>query len=249
MQAAVAPPKPWFEEWFDSSYYHTLYCNRNNDEACRFINALFSVLQPDKDCKMLDLGCGAGRHSIHMAHYGYDVTGLDLSLNSIIQAKKFSHARLCFTRADMRDPFGVCEYDYVFSLFTSFGYFTNYDNQKVASNMAQALKPGGTLIIDYLNVHAAIKGIIPFEVIEREQICFFVARWFDASFIHKRIAISDLQKTQETIFTERVNRFDLEDFVNIFSAYGLKLKNTYGDYELNKYNQADSKRLILLFTK
>jgi len=249
MQTVLNPVKPWFEEWFDSSYYHTLYRDRNDDEACRFINSLLGVLKPPSGATMLDLGCGAGRHSIHLAHYGYHVTGLDLSLNSIAQAKKFSTSNLCFKQADMREPFGVCEYDYIFSLFTSFGYFTNRDNERVAANMAKALKPGSTLIIDYMNVHETLKKIVPFEVVERDGIRFFIARWFDANFIHKQIAISDVQQIQETVFTERVNLFSLHDFLNIFSSYGLNLKTTYGDYDLNQYNESDSKRLILVFTK
>jgi SAM-dependent methyltransferase len=198
---------------------------------------------------MLDLGCGAGRHSLHLAQYGYDVTGLDLSANSIAHAKKFSSAILSFVQGDMREPFGDEEYNYVFSFFTSFGYFNDCDNIRVAQNMADALKPGGTLVIDYLNIHTALKKIVPFEVIERDQIHFFVARWFDANFIYKRIAVSDLNDVQETIFTERVNLFGLQDFVNMFSQLGLSLQATYGDYELNKYDAANSKRLILVFKK
>jgi SAM-dependent methyltransferase len=249
MQAVLEKVKPWFEEWFDSSYYHTLYCERNDDEAGRFMNILLTALKPTPGSNMLDLGCGAGRHSFHLANYGYNVTGLDLSLNSIVQAKKLSCSNLKFTHADMRDPFGVCEYDYILSLFTSFGYFDNHENSKVARNMTRALKPGGTLVIDYLNTHTVLNKIVPFEVIEKDNIHFFIARWFDANFIYKRIAISDLEKTPEIIFTERVNLFSLEDFVEMFSQFGLRLKATYGDYQMKTYNPDESKRLILVFTK
>lgn len=69
----------WFECWFDSSYYHTLYKNRDFTEAELFIDKLIQLLQPSKANRFLDLGCGKGRHSIYLNKKGYDVTGIDLS--------------------------------------------------------------------------------------------------------------------------------------------------------------------------
>ena len=249
MQQVMTTEKTWFKEWFDSSYYHKLYQHRNHDEAYQFINCLLSALQPATGTKMLDLGCGTGRHSIQLAHYGYDVTGLDLAATSILKAKQSSGEHLRFNRADMRDPFGIEFYNYIFSFFTSFGYFDEKENITVAQNIANAAKPGGTVLIDYLNVHTALKKIVPFEVVKRDDVNFYIARWFDANFIYKRIAISNLELANETIFTERVHLFELEDFKIMFSQVGLTFKKAYGDYKLNKYSADESDRLIMLFEK
>ena len=53
--------KKWFQSWFDTSYYHILYKNRNDDEAQRFITNLVEYLNIAKDQKILDLACGKGR--------------------------------------------------------------------------------------------------------------------------------------------------------------------------------------------
>jgi len=249
MQQSLMTEKTWFKEWFDSSYYHMLYNHRNHDEASRFINCLLSDLKPARGSKMLDLGCGTGRHSIQLAHYGYDVTGLDLAANSILKAKENFGEHLRFAQADMRDSFGTEHYDYIFSFFTSFGYFDEKENIAVARNMANAIKPRGTVLIDYLNVHTALKKIIPFEVVKRDDIIFYIARWFDSSFIHKRISISNLDYANETVFTERVHLFQLKDFITMFSKVGLTFKKAYGDYKLNTYSPNESDRLIMVFTK
>jgi len=249
MQQSLTTDKAWFTEWFDSSYYHLLYQHRNHDEANRFINCLLSYLQPAPGSKMLDLGCGTGRHSIQLAHYGYDVTGLDLAASSILKAKENATERLHFDRADMRNPFGRELYNYIFSFFTSFGYFDEEENIKVAKNMANAVKPGGTVLIDYLNVHTALKKIIPFEVVKRDDILFYIARWFDSRFIHKRISISNLEYASKPIFTERVHLFELKDFIEMFSQVGLTFKKAYGDYKLNDFCATNSDRLIMIFKK
>jgi len=75
--------KEWFEDWFDTNYYHVLYQNRNEEEARRFIHNLIDHLGIPKGVKVLDLACGKGRHSITLNDLGYDVLGEDLSPNSI----------------------------------------------------------------------------------------------------------------------------------------------------------------------
>ena len=57
----------WFASWFDSPHYHRLYAHRNVAEAAGFIDALVDRLRPRAGARMLDLGCGAGRHAIHLA--------------------------------------------------------------------------------------------------------------------------------------------------------------------------------------
>ena len=75
--------KNWFQTWFNSKYYHVLYKNRDENEAQDFINSVFGKFEIPTNSRILDLACGKGRHAAYMALNGMDVTGLDLSLNSI----------------------------------------------------------------------------------------------------------------------------------------------------------------------
>ena len=59
----------------------------------------------DKDDSILDLACGKGRHSIFLNSLGYNVTGLDLSKNSIEQAKTNESSSLHFEVHDMRNVY------------------------------------------------------------------------------------------------------------------------------------------------
>ena len=87
----------WFKQWFDSSFYHQLYANRDEKEAAAFIDELINELEPAADSRMLDLGCGSGRHSKYLASKGFDVTGIDLAASSVRQAKRSEREKLAFT--------------------------------------------------------------------------------------------------------------------------------------------------------
>jgi 2-polyprenyl-3-methyl-5-hydroxy-6-metoxy-1,4-benzoquinol methylase len=79
----------WFKDWFNTPYYHQLYFKRDEKEAAAFIDQLIDYLKPPPGSSMLDVACGKGRHSIQLASKGFDVTGIDLSEDSIAEANRY----------------------------------------------------------------------------------------------------------------------------------------------------------------
>src|SRR5439155_8599597 len=112
-----------FESWFNSPYYHVLYKERNEKEAHSFLDMLIHFLRPMPGAKILDVACGKGRHSLYLNQKGFNVTGFDLSPENIDYDLQFQNDTLSFFRHDMREIFRVNHFDYVFNLFSSFGYF------------------------------------------------------------------------------------------------------------------------------
>src|SRR5262249_22611318 len=110
----------WFSAWFDSAHYHRLYARRDEREAGGLIDRLIEhdILIPGSS--VLDLGCGAGRYSRHLACRGFDVTGIDLSAESLKRARASEGPHLRFLRQDMRLPFRAGPFDHIVNLFTSF---------------------------------------------------------------------------------------------------------------------------------
>ena len=146
----------WFKDWFNSPYYHQLYFNRDDNEAAAFIDNLISYLKPAAGSTMLDVACGKGRHSIQLANKGFDVTGIDLSDDSINEALESQSETLHFYKHDMRLPFRINYFDYAFNFFTSFGYFkTRREHDNAIRTIAQSIKKDGTFVMDFLNVHYA----------------------------------------------------------------------------------------------
>jgi len=240
----------WFKHWFDSSFYHQLYANRNEKEAADFIDELIATLQPLPGSAMLDLGCGNGRHSKQLAGKGFNVTGIDLAASSINMAKRAENSLLHFYRHDMRKPFGENQFDYVLNFFTSFGYFNGAnENQQVVANISRSLRGGGVLVMDYLNVQYAEDHLVKTEEKEIDGIVYHIKRWSDEMCFHKKITIDTGSAENQLEYTERVAKFNLADFHFMFRQHGLCIETAYGDYGMNSYDKNISPRLIMTARK
>lgn len=234
----------WFTDWFNTSYYHTLYKDRNDIDAQLFIRNIIDFLKIPLTSHLLDLPCGKGRHSIYLNSLGYKVTGADLSQNSIKAAKIHENSTLDFKLKDMRKPFKL-KYDAVFNLFTSFGYFENdVDDILVLKNIKKGLNKNGLLILDFLNVVTVKNNLVKKELKTVDNITFNIQREIKNGFILKHISFYD--KGIKHAFLERVKYIDLKKFETYFSEAGLRIHHVFGDYHLSKFNPNTSKRLIFV---
>jgi SAM-dependent methyltransferase len=242
--------QPWFKDWFNSPYYHQLYFNRDDKEAADFIDALISRLQPAEAAFMLDVACGKGRHSIHLAEKGFDVTGIDLSEDSIAQALRNESDRLHFYRHDMRLPFRINYFDFAFNFFTSFGYFrTQREHDNAVRTIAQSLKKEGRFVMDYLNVHYAEDHLVHQFDKTIDGVNFFITKWFDETHFYKKIVVEDEALQEPLVYTEKVAKFTLGDFTEMFAYQNLLIEEVYGDYNFADYHVKKSPRLIMIAKK
>ncbi len=238
----------WFKDWFNSPYYHLLYNNRDENEASLFIDNLCNYLNLGKQSKIWDLACGKGRYSIALNKKNFTVVGTDLSKKSIIEATKHTNSTLDFFEHDMRSPFRSNYFDAVVNLFTSIGYFKNFnDNFLVFKNVAQSLKPNGFFVIDFFNANKVCRSIKPNYVEKREDIEFEITKKIINNEIHKRIEFTANDK--HYFFEETVSLLVKSDFENFANACNLKLMTTFGNYNLDEFNSETSDRLILIFKK
>ena len=237
----------WFKEWFSSPFYHKLYFERDEQEAQGFILRLLDYLKPPEDCRMLDVACGRGRHSSFQAQQGFDVTGIDLSHESIAFAKQFESDRLHFYQHDMRLPAWINYFDYAFNFFTSFGYFrTRREHDDAVSTIFKSLRNSGILLIDYLNVHYVEERFVHNEIKTIENTQYEIHRWMDESHFYKKIIITDPSLDHSIEFVEKVAKLSLGDFTDMLSFQGMQVTEVFGDYQLNPYHLKKTPRMIIL---
>lgn len=235
----------WFASWFDTPFYHILYKDRDYDEAQLFMDNLTNYLNLPEHGTILDLACGKGRHSVYLNSLGYDVTGADLSENSIAYAKQFENDSLHFKVHDMCQPFGM-HFDAVFNLFTSFGYFEQEtDNLKTIQAIQADLNETGFGVIDFMNSEYVIANLVPLETKTVEGITFELKRYHEDGYIVKDIAFTHEDETYQ--YQERVRAFTLADFEALFEKAGVYLLDVFGDYKLRKFDAKTSERLIMIF--
>lgn len=154
-------PGAWFETIFDERYPE-LFGPLEGD-AEQEVEDILGFLSLRPGAAVEDLGCGRGRHAIPMARKGYAVTGVDLSEKMLRMARDRARkegVEVEWVCEDMRTFCRSRAFDLCLSLFTSFGYFSDAENQKVLNNVGRSLKKGGIVLLDLRN---AGKGLTRLE--------------------------------------------------------------------------------------
>jgi SAM-dependent methyltransferase len=235
----------WFASWFDSPFYHILYKDRDDTEAHQFMDNLTQYLNVPEGGEILDLACGKGRHALYLNTLGYQVTGVDLSPNSIAYAKQFENDSLHFEVHDMTKPFHKT-FDAVFNLFTSFGYFENEeDNLNTIKAIKSNLNAFGFGVIDFMNSEFIIDHLVAENTKTVDGITFTLKRHVENDYIVKDISFT--VDDEEYAFQERVRGFTLAEFEVLFEQAGVYLLDIFGDYKLRKFDAKQSERLIMIF--
>jgi len=146
--------KQWYESLFENyglTYDNEVFTQGTKGE-CNFIESEIAY----KHLKILDIGCGTGRHSIELTKRGYKVTGIDLSDSQLQRAREKAaeqKLQIDFQKQDARQlPFSN-EFDLAIMLCEgSFPLMeTDEMNFQILQCAAKALKPGGKLIFTTLN--------------------------------------------------------------------------------------------------
>ncbi len=244
----------WYKEWFGAEYLE-LYAHRDENEAERhvaFVEKVMLVPNHPGPRAVLDLACGAGRHTEKLRRHGFRALGVDLSLTLLAQAPGLPR-----TAGDMcRLPFKSASFDWVLNFFTSFGYFeTERQNFQVLEEIERVLAPGGRFLIDLFNREQVIKNLVAEETQESGRYRAVIERWFDPSTerVNKRIhlhARDDPERPGETIrtFLESVRAYRPDEVTIGLKWAGLEVESLYGNFERESF-QHDSERLILVGRK
>lgn len=240
----------WFEEWFDSPLYEKLYANRDEKEAAELIALLERTLSLRKCSKILDLGCGRGRHSIKLSKKGYQVTGIDLSEQAIATAREKAGALdiegIRFEVRDMRDPLPET-FDAVVNLFTTFGYFeSDAENASVFDSVGKMLVPGGIFVLDYLNAARVRRAIRPFDEGAFHGIHYTIHRYIKNNAVFKEIEFSGGAIEGVKKYAERVKLYKRSWFEREMGKRNLAIDHTYGDYKGNDFDPEISDRLLII---
>ncbi|HEX9942002.1 MAG TPA: class I SAM-dependent methyltransferase, partial [Thermoanaerobaculia bacterium] len=148
---------PWYKEWFGEEYLE-LYSHRGESEAEEHVDFVERYLGGPRPRAVLDLACGAGRHTAALRRRGYRALGLDLSLTLLARARGLPRVA-----GDMRLlPFKAGSFDWALNFFTSFGYFEGErENFRVLEEAVRVLTPGGRFLIDLMNPGPALANLKP----------------------------------------------------------------------------------------
>lgn len=147
--------KPWYEALFENygkKYDQEVFVQGTAGE-CDFVEQEIGF---DKATRILDIGCGTGRHAIELSKRGYRVTGVDLSDSQLARAREKAaqeNVQVDFRKQDARHLPFLNEYDLVIMICEG-GFClmeTDEMNYAILQNAARALKERGKIIFTTLN--------------------------------------------------------------------------------------------------
>lgn len=152
------PRDHWFEELADhmgeayDRYAHT-------KGTVQEVDHVVAALELRQGERVLDVGCGTGRHAHELARRGIEVHGIDISQRFIDLARAAGSSLATFERADARSLVFDSEFDAVICLCQgAFGMMTaDGEDAAVVTGMARALRPGGRLALSAFNAYFAVK--------------------------------------------------------------------------------------------
>jgi SAM-dependent methyltransferase len=147
-------PTDWPVAFFDDDYLRIYRPMLTEEQTAHEVEFIEWALRIAPASTVLDLACGYGRHAIGMARRGHRVTGVDFNARYLeLAAREAETAGLDarWRQGDMRALPFEREFDAAYSFFTSFGYYSDGENEKVIAGIARALKDGGRFLIDVVN--------------------------------------------------------------------------------------------------
>jgi SAM-dependent methyltransferase len=143
---------PWHE---DDTFWETfgpiMFTPRRIAVAKEEMEKVIVLTELKPDASVLDLCCGVGRCSLELARNGFSVTGVDRTTSYLAKARKQAEKEnldVEFIQDDMRKFVRSESFDCIISMYTSWTYFEDPDEDKqVILNAYSSLKPGGKLVI------------------------------------------------------------------------------------------------------
>lgn len=243
--------------WFDNKdfwflFYDWMFPEESFQQAREQTDDLIQLSGVNKGA-VLDLCCGPGRHSIPFAKKGFNVTGVDLQPALLEKAKDYSakeNASIEYLEADMLTFKRSNSFDLIINMFSSFGYFSDpEDDFRVLENAYHSLKNGGKIIMD-------VRGK---EIHAMANITSFSQEMPNGDLIFHRTEVNDdwTRSNSDWVHVRggKAQKFKM-DF-NLYSGSELRalLKKAgfhevriYGDLKGAAYNH-NAKRLVVLAVK
>jgi SAM-dependent methyltransferase len=238
--------REWFEDWFDHDYA-ALYGHRDGVEAEAAVHTALRIAPELAEGPILDVGCGAGRHLAVLRRVNRHCIGLDLSATLLEMAP--ADLRPLLVQADMRQlPVRESSLAGVCLWFTSFGYFLDLENRALLSSLTGALRPGGVLLLDYLNARQVHSTLVPRDVVRRPGMTIVNRRSIQGSRVVKRITIKSEKTGNVREIVESVQLYSSDDVRVIAVNTGLVQRVEVGDYDGAPF-EAASPRWIAVFQK
>ena len=232
----------WFEDWFDKDYA-AIYAHRDAREAEAAVAMALARAPQLGSGPVLDLGCGGGRHLAVLRRSNPLAFGLDLSRDLLALAP--AELRPWLLRGDMRalplrpgSLAGICMW------FTPFGYFPDAQNRALFHRLRDLLRPGGVLVLDYLNAGQVRTHLVAEDEAVHAGIRVRSIRTLEGDRLVKRMTLTHLESGRVRLAEESLRLYEPGELRALAAACGLELQWEAGDYQGARFDPEHASRWI-----
>ena len=225
---------------------HPLLTAERTAQEIDFIEPQLNVIQ---GARILDVGCGFGRHSVELARRGYVVSGIDPSAALIAEAR--IRAAEAGVSLDLRQEWGEMfstaqVYDAAICLFTSLGQITEQgENSGLLDNVFAALKPGGHFVVEVPQRQTAVRQLKLKENFGEGDHMTFISRDYDVNtqiVSEKFRVVNDIE---ERTYLLKYKLFDRTELETHLSKAGFVNLWAFGDYKGASLSEEHSIMLLV----
>jgi SAM-dependent methyltransferase len=224
-----------FEDLFDPDEYLYFYEDtlREEDTPAQ-VTFLERELALAPGARILDIGCGHGRHANELARRGYDVLGVDLVLGFLEKARDAARRDGLAARYALGDVRGlgeVASFDHAICLFDAFGFLDDEGNEAQLAAVAAALRPGGALLLDVRNRDWIVRNILPVTVLDKGDDLMIDRHVFDTQrgrLVDRRTYVRD-GRARTVTFSIRL--YALTELTVLLRAAGLAVERAFGGWD------------------
>jgi len=227
---------------------------RSFESAVREAEQILALVHLPQGATVLDLCCGPGRNALEFARRGFQVTGVDRTRRYIEAARAAARREgltVEFVQEDMRRFHRPAAFDLALNLFSSFGYFTDAEeNLQVLRNLHASLTPGGTVLLEMVGKeplardfqpriwhrHAARDEYLLEERIVREGWSVIENHWIW------------MRGPEQKVYTWTIRLYSGAELTGLLSNAGFSVVQLYGSLAGTPYDQT-AQRLVAVATK
>ena len=241
----------WPVAFFDEDYLRIYGPQFNRERTEAETDFIESTLALPAGVRMLDLACGIGRHAVSMARRGYRVTGVDFNPRYLDIARTEAQqagVEVEWVAGDMRALAFERAFDGAYSYFTSFGYFSDEQNESVIAGITRSLELGGRFLLDMMNrdwllTHPQQRTWNPREdgALLMEEITLELRT---SRVISRQTLIEPAGGPRVTKEFE-LRAYTCAELARLFARNGLEVREVWGGPDRSPYS-CESRRLVML---
>ena len=200
------------------------------------IDFLVDALPLAPGARVLDVGCGFGRHSVELARRNYHVLGIDPAAAMIRAARQNAQEAgldVNFQQVAAAGYFPAEPFDAALCLFTTLGQVppaSDDDNRDLLATVFNSLKEGGRFALELPQKESALDALKPFDRFGGDASYAEVQRSFDdrTGIVTEKFHIVSPDGSQD--YHLRYRLFTRQDVIGLLGAAGLQILSSYDGY-------------------